>query len=97
MTTSIPENAQLGASAAARAEQKYQEQLRVGYQHVDQLFAVLLILEWSAAVSFALAVTPYTWAGESSWFHAHVWASIFLGGTIVSLPIAATILRPARR
>ncbi len=94
MTTSMPENSGLLESTTSRAEQKYQEQLRAGYRHVDQLFAVLLVLEWSAAVSFALAVTPYTWAGESSWLHIHVWAAIVLGGAIVSVPIAATILRP---
>jgi two-component system, sensor histidine kinase and response regulator len=95
MTTSIPELAGVIESTTARAQQRYHEQLRAAYKNVDQLFAVLLVLEWSAAVSFALAVTPYTWAGESRWVHLHVWAAIVLGGAIVSLPIAATILRPA--
>ena len=95
MTTSIPEQDELCESTAERAEQKYQNQLHAVYKHVDQLFAVLLVLEWSAAVSFALAVTPYTWAGETRWVHLHVWASILLGGAFVSLPVALTILRPA--
>ena len=82
-------------STVRRAEQKFQEQLRTGYQQVDQLFAVLLLLEWSAAVSFAIMVTPYTWAGETRWVHLHVWSAIILGGVIVSLPVAATLLRPA--
>ncbi len=77
------------------AEQKYRNQLHAVYKHVDQLFAVLLVLEWSAAVSFALTMTPYTWAGETRWVHLHVWSAIFLGGAIVSVPLAATILRPA--
>jgi two-component system sensor histidine kinase/response regulator len=95
MTTWIPEKEITTESTAERAEQKYRNQLHAVYKHVDQLFAVLLVLEWSAAVSFALAMTPYTWAGETRWVHLHVWAAIFLGGAIVSVPVAATILRPA--
>jgi two-component system sensor histidine kinase/response regulator len=95
MTTWVRENAEGCASTVQRAEQKYREQLHRVYERVDTLFAVLLLLEWSAAVSFAILVTPYTWAGETRWLHLHVWAAIFLGGGIVSLPVAATILRPA--
>ncbi len=95
MTTWIPDQETLCESTAERAEQKYQNQLHAVYKHVDQLFAVLLVLEWSAAVSFALAVTPYTWAGETHWVHLHVWAAILLGGAIVSVPVALTMLRPA--
>ncbi len=95
MTTWARENAEGCASTVQRAEQKYREQLHRVYERVDTLFAVLLLLEWSAAVSFAILVTPYTWAGETRWLHLHVWAAIFLGGGIVSLPVAATILRPA--
>ncbi len=95
MTTGIPDQETLRGSTAERADQKYQDQLHAVYKHVDQLFAVLLVLEWSAAVSFALAVTPYTWAGESRWVHLHLLASIFLGGAIVSLPVALTVMRPA--
>jgi two-component system, sensor histidine kinase and response regulator len=94
MTTRSPEKDDECVSTAVRAEQRYQEQMLAGYKRIDQLFAVLLVLEWSAAVSFAFAVTPYTWAGESRWVHLHVWAAIVLGGVIVSLPITATILRP---
>ena len=95
MTTWVPEQSQASETTAERAQQKYQDQLRAGYANVDQFFAVLLVLEWSAAVSFALAMTPYTWAGETSWLHIHVWASIVLGGAIVSVPVALTLSRPA--
>ena len=95
MTTLVPSQMPSERLDRRRAEQKYQEQLRTGYKQVDQLFAVLLLLEWSAAVSFAMLVTPYTWAGETRWVHLHVWAAIILGGAIVSLPVALTMLRPA--
>src|SRR5262245_32726899 len=95
MTSCVLEEVDSSESTARRAENIYQEQLRAGYQRVDQLFAVLLLLEWSAAVSFALVVTPYTWAGETRWVHLHVWSSIILGGAIVILPVALTFVRPA--
>ena len=95
MTSSAHPDPDLSDSTARRAQEIYQEQLRTGYERVDQLFAVLLVLEWSAAVSFAILVTPYTWAGETRWVHLHVWSAILLGGAIVCFPVGLTMLRPA--
>lgn len=95
MTTWIVENSGIDSSTARRAEQNYHEQLNAGYERADQLFAFLLLLEWSVAVAFALLVSPYAWAGETRSIHLHVWAAIILGGVIVSLPVALTMLRPA--
>ena len=95
MTSLALEGGEVSDPTAQRADQIYQEQMRAGYERVDTLFAVLLLLEWSAAVSFAILVTPYTWAGETRWVHLHVWSSIILGGAIVSLPVGLTMLRPA--
>ena len=48
----------------------------------------------SAAVAFAVWVSPYTWAGESASIHVHIWAAIILGGLIVSLPLALIRWQP---
>ena len=96
MTTCAIQPAEMSDLTDRRAEQIYQEQLRAGYERVDQLFAVLLVLEWSVAVSFAILVTPYTWAGETRWVHLHVWSAIILGGAIVSLPVGLTMLAAGR-
>ena len=37
-------------SIAEQADRLYREQLDASYRRTDQLFAVLLVLEWSAAV-----------------------------------------------
>jgi len=74
-------------SVPDRTERLYREQLQAGYCRVDRLFATLLLLEWLAAVVFALLISPYTWVGESASLHVHVWAAIILGGAIVSLPV----------
>jgi two-component system, sensor histidine kinase and response regulator len=95
MTTWVRDHAEECESTTERAAKLYGEQLRAVYERVGQFFAVLLVLEWSAAVCFAMLVTPYTWAGESRWVHLHVWAAIVLGGAVVSLPVALSSLRPA--
>jgi PAS domain S-box-containing protein len=82
-------------STAERAERKFQDQLNIGYHRVDQLFAVLLILEWSVAVAFAMLVSPHAWKGETASIQMHLWAAISLGGVIVCPPVALAMIRPA--
>jgi two-component system sensor histidine kinase/response regulator len=77
-----------------RAEALYQEQLQAGYRGIERLFAVLLLVEWLLAVGFALVISPLTWAGETAALHLHLLTAIFLGGAIVSLPVALVQLRP---
>ena len=52
----------------------------------DRLFAVLLAVQWLAAIVLALLVSPLAWEGNASGVHPHVWAAAFLGGLAVSLP-----------
>jgi len=81
-------------STVEQADRMYHEQLNAGYTRVDQLFAFLLLLEWSLAAAFALWISPYTWAGESIALHVHVWTAVILGGAIVSLPVTLAVIRP---
>jgi PAS domain S-box-containing protein len=64
------------------------------FQRADRVFAGLLLLEWVAAIVLALWVSPLAWAGVESRKHPHVLAAVFLGGIIVSLPLALAALRP---
>jgi signal transduction histidine kinase/CheY-like chemotaxis protein len=70
-----------------RADALYAERLAAGYRRVDRLFALLLPLQWIAAVIFAIWLSPYTWAGDSTAIHVHVWAAVGLGGLIISVPL----------
>ena len=60
------------------------------------MFAALMTLQWVAGVAAALWVSPKTWAGTESQTHPHVWAALFLGGAISSLPIVLALTRPGR-
>jgi len=53
-----------------------------------------MALQWLAGVAAALWVSPKTWAGTASYTHPHIWAAVFLGGVISSLPIMLAVLRP---
>jgi two-component system sensor histidine kinase/response regulator len=57
------------------------------YRQTDRMFAVLLIFQWFAGIAFAKWISPLTWAGAQSQTHVHVWAAIFLGGTIIAFPL----------
>jgi len=77
-------------SSAERADELFAEQQQEIYRSTDQLFARLMFFQWLAAILMALVISPYTWAGQSSEIHIHVWAAIFLGGAISIFPIWMT-------
>jgi two-component system, sensor histidine kinase and response regulator len=61
---------------------------------VDRLFAVLMLLQWIAAIIIALVVSPQTWIGNEARVHIHVWAAVLLGGTLSGVPIALAQMMP---
>ncbi|HYJ87896.1 MAG TPA: ATP-binding protein, partial [Pyrinomonadaceae bacterium] len=66
------------------------------YKSTDRIFAVLMTLQWIAGIVAANFISPKTWIGSTSQTHVHVWAAIFLGGAISSLPIILAVTRPGR-
>ncbi len=66
------------------------------YRRTDRMFAVLMPLQWLAAVAGAFWLSPRTWDGAHSSVHPHVWLAIFFGGGLCSLPVALAIFAPGR-
>ena len=95
MKTKNTEPAPCRASARG-AEALFSEHQQTIYQRTDRMFAALMGLQWLAGVAAALWITPRAWAGATSQMHLHVWAALFLGGAISSLPIALALARPGR-
>lgn len=60
----------------------------------DKMFAGLFFFQWLLGILLAFLITPRTWIGISSQIHIHVYAAIFLGGLISSLPIYLALTRP---
>src|SRR5256885_11207067 len=62
----------------------------------DRMFALLLGVQWVAAVLAALVISPYTWNGLSRSIHPHVWSAVFMGGITICFPIALALARPGK-
>ena len=77
-----------------RAAVLFAEHQQTIYRNTDHLFAGLMIVQWVAGIVAALWISPRTWIGTVSHTHQHVWAAIFLGGTISILPIVLAFKKP---
>ncbi|MDR3612450.1 MAG: ATP-binding protein [Candidatus Obscuribacterales bacterium] len=66
------------------------------YKKVDKLFAILLFSEWIACIITALVWSPRTWIGATSQTHIHLYAAIFLGGAIFTLPAILAFFQPGK-
>jgi PAS domain S-box-containing protein len=81
---------------SARAETDFQEHRQAIFRRTDGMLLWLLAGQWFAGVGIASWISPEAWAGTESYLHPHVWAAVFLGGIITSLPIALAALCPGR-
>ncbi|WP_010584820.1 ATP-binding protein [Schlesneria paludicola] len=62
----------------------------------DRLFAALILFQWVACVLTAIFISPKTWIGLQSQVHPHVWAAVFIGGALASLPICLAWFHPGK-
>ena len=62
----------------------------------DHTFALLMGLQWLAAVGVAAWVSPYTWKGPVPFIHNHLWAALLLGGLFTVPPVLMAVLRSGR-
>ena len=83
-------------SLKQREEELLIQQQTEVYCRTDRVFAVLMIVQWIAAIAAATWLSPQTWAGSESFIHQHLWLAILFGGAITSLPVALAWLRPGR-
>ena len=77
-----------------QAETLFAEQQQRIFKRTDRLFASLMLFEWVAGIAAALLLSPKTWRGSESEIHINVWAAIFLGAAIISLPVYLALRRP---
>ena len=77
-----------------RSEALFHRQRRRVAMRTDRMFAVLMLLQWMAGVILALTTSPRIWSGASSDIHPHLYAAVFLGGAISSLPVLLAVKAP---
>ena len=83
-------------AVAARTQVLFAESQNVIHRQADRLFANLMIAQWLAGIAAAVWISPKTWIGATSQTHWHVWAAIFLGGTISGFPVLLAWKRPGQ-
>src|ERR1051325_7721983 len=71
---------------AQRAKALFESHEMHIHQRIDRMFALLMLIQWFAAIAAALWLSPRTWSGASSQTHIHVWSSLLLGGAITLYP-----------
>lgn len=81
-------------SSAERADELFKQHREEIYRNTDTLFARLMLFQWVAGIVTAFVLSPYTWSGQSSSIHIHIWSAIFLGGAISIFPILMTRMWP---
>ena len=74
-------------SSALRITKLFDERYLGMVVKVDNLLARLMIAQWIAGIAIAFLISPLAWAGKEAVLHSHVFAAIFVGGAITSLPV----------
>ena len=66
------------------AEKLFKKDLQRIVKRTDILFVRLLLGQYLFGICLALLVSPYTWEGEESSWHIHLYAAVILGLIIIS-------------
>ena len=80
----------------SRATELFDESYRLLAIRNDRLFSRLLVFEWLAGMCLAFLITPRTYSGNQSAIHIHVYAAVFLGFAVISLPLLLARLAPGK-
>jgi diguanylate cyclase (GGDEF)-like protein/PAS domain S-box-containing protein len=83
-------------SLSLQADRIYHEYQEQSCKQTDRMFAALMFLQWIGGILAATLISPYTWIGQTSQIHLHVWSAVFLGGAISIFPIVLVLARPGK-
>jgi len=81
-------------SSSEEIHRRFLTYVKENYRDVDVRFAVLMTVQWIAAIVAAFVISPNTWAGTESTMHVHVYAALLLGGLISAPPAILAWTRP---
>lgn len=77
-----------------RADELFEQNRQRTFRKTDRLFVCLMLVQWAAALAFALILSPHRWSGQSNELYIHIWAAIFVGGGVTLFPIFMTYAFP---
>lgn len=74
----------------SKVDEKSQELFDESYKQLcidnDNVFAILLFVQWFSAVAVAMFVSPLTWIGAQGLVSVHIYASLIIGGLLTLFP-----------
>ncbi len=85
------------AQIAPRADRIYATMRDEDFRSHDRTFALLMSVQWIAAIGLAFFISPRTWAGPMSETHLHLFAAVFLGGLVTAVPVGLAWWRPGTK
>jgi methyl-accepting chemotaxis protein len=85
------------AQIARRADRIYATMRDKDFRSHDRTFALLMSVQWIAAIGLAFFISPRTWAGPMSETHLHLFAAVFLGGLVTAVPVGLAWWRPGTK
>lgn len=85
------------AGIKRRGAALFHAQLDAVRAETDKVFIVLMPAQWVFGLILAAWLSPQAWAGSASAPHLHLYAALFLGGAITSLPVYLARTRPGAR
>ena len=88
--------APVAETSASRIAELFNQHQQDICKRTDHMFAVLMTVQWLGGIVAAYWISPRAWVGTTSQIHIHVWAALFLGGAISSLPIFLAVTQPGR-
>jgi PAS domain S-box-containing protein len=77
-----------------RANELFEQDRQRTFQKTDRVFVCLMLVQWAAALAFALILSPHRWIGQSNELYIHIWAAVFVGGGVTLFPIFMTYAFP---
>jgi two-component system, NtrC family, sensor histidine kinase HydH len=77
-----------------RSQELFEEQRQAVYRRTDRMFVWLMVAQWVFGIALAFLVSPYGWEGKVRSTHTHVFAAVFLGAAISSLPLVLARTHP---
>jgi hypothetical protein len=92
--SSIAIPAEMQAVTRQRAAASYRSHSHAVAVRVDRLFALIMVVQWVAAIVAAVTITPLTWIGPISSVHFHVASAIIIGGCLCFPPVAFVLSFP---
>ena len=75
----------------------FNDQAKEIYTRIDRSLAVLMVLQWAAAIMVAWVVAPTTWIGQFNQSQESIYLALVFGGLFAFPPVYLSIVLPGEK